>query len=603
MTSIASDVDPSVEKVIRRCLDPDPAKRPKTPLSVAASLPGGDPLAEALAAGEMPSPELVAASGKVEGLDRKYSIPLLVVAIGCLLASIPIRMQTTAILHAPLDIPPDALQHKAREIASTFGYTSKPADTAIWIEKRSRVISGMAKLPEPRKWDEWLASESPIYAAVRESPTLMVAQPDGIVGEQNPPPVNAGMLQINVEGGGRLNRFEAVPRADEGVASVPPETVFQAAGLDFSKFTEKTPDYYERFTHDQMRAWIGPHPVLPGVNVDMQIAWWKGRVTLARVDLKFPGGSSTGSNTDQPWYLQLFIVTALAVGTFFAFLLARKNWKNNRCDRKGALRLAWLTLILRSVDWASKVHAVPAEDSIGLFFGAAGEWLIQALVVWILYIALEPAVRARWPHSLVSWTRALADKWGDPQVGSHVLIGAVMGCTIWTAVTLIDTALTPPNTLDAGMNLWAAEGTRHWIGANSTQFAAALFIGLVGFFTIFGFRQMLRNDIAAAVAASLLFTITRPGIFHEEHLLIMLCVWIALYASLIFTLLRFGLVATIASVFFINSYQYITIGTEHTGWTTASGLATLTLLIGIAVFAFWKSLGTRELIGNEETGG
>ena len=79
MTSIATDVDPAVEKVIRRCLDPDPVKRPASALAVAAALPGGDPLAAALAAGETPSPELVAAAGKVEGLARKYSIPCLLV--------------------------------------------------------------------------------------------------------------------------------------------------------------------------------------------------------------------------------------------------------------------------------------------------------------------------------------------------------------------------------------------------------------------------------------------------------------------------------------------------------------------------------------------
>jgi serine/threonine protein kinase len=199
MTSIASDVDPAVEKVIRRCLDPDPAKRPASPLSVAAALPGGDPLAEALAAGEMPSPELVAASGKTEGLDKKYSMPMLAVTVACLVSVIPIHNQTSAVLHAPMDIPPDALRIKAREIAASFGYTKKPADSVNWIEKRSRVVDQMKELPEPRKWDEWLASESPIYSVVRESPALMVAQPDGIVTEQNPPPVATGMLQINVK--------------------------------------------------------------------------------------------------------------------------------------------------------------------------------------------------------------------------------------------------------------------------------------------------------------------------------------------------------------------------------------------------------------------
>ena len=48
-----------------------------------AALPGGDPLAAALAAGETPSPEMVLAAGKVEGMARKYSVPCLVLVVLC----------------------------------------------------------------------------------------------------------------------------------------------------------------------------------------------------------------------------------------------------------------------------------------------------------------------------------------------------------------------------------------------------------------------------------------------------------------------------------------------------------------------------------------
>src|SRR3984885_6026562 len=81
MTSIAADIDPAVEKAIRRCLDPDPLRRPASALAVSASLPGGDPLAAALAAGETPSPELVAAAGKTEGMALKYSVPCFLVVL------------------------------------------------------------------------------------------------------------------------------------------------------------------------------------------------------------------------------------------------------------------------------------------------------------------------------------------------------------------------------------------------------------------------------------------------------------------------------------------------------------------------------------------
>ena len=50
-TSVVKDLDPIVEKVILRCLETEPGSRPANALAVSAALPGGDPLAAALAAG------------------------------------------------------------------------------------------------------------------------------------------------------------------------------------------------------------------------------------------------------------------------------------------------------------------------------------------------------------------------------------------------------------------------------------------------------------------------------------------------------------------------------------------------------------------------
>src|SRR5215472_5260443 len=73
-TSVVKDLDPIIEKVILRCLEESPASRPPNALAVAAALPGGDPLAAALAAGETPSPEMVAAAGETVGLRPKVAI-------------------------------------------------------------------------------------------------------------------------------------------------------------------------------------------------------------------------------------------------------------------------------------------------------------------------------------------------------------------------------------------------------------------------------------------------------------------------------------------------------------------------------------------------
>ena len=179
MTSVASDIDPAVERIIRRCLEPDPLKRPANTLAVAAALPGGDPLAAALAAGETPSPEMVAAAGKQEGLPRKISIPCLAAVVGALAFTTWNSARSLAFMHAPLDSTPEVLAHQARGIAASFGYGERPRDTAIWLEHRGDVVSYMNRLKGPHHWSEWLGAEAPIRAIYRESRSAMVAQPQG----------------------------------------------------------------------------------------------------------------------------------------------------------------------------------------------------------------------------------------------------------------------------------------------------------------------------------------------------------------------------------------------------------------------------------------
>jgi len=76
-STVVKDLNPVIERVILRCLETEPSARPATVLSVAAALPGGDPLAAALAAGETPSPQMVAASGETAGLRPRGAVACL----------------------------------------------------------------------------------------------------------------------------------------------------------------------------------------------------------------------------------------------------------------------------------------------------------------------------------------------------------------------------------------------------------------------------------------------------------------------------------------------------------------------------------------------
>ena len=595
MTSSAADIDPMVEKAIRRCLDPDPAKRPASALSVALALPGGDPLAAALAAGETPSPETVAAAGQQEGMPRRYSLLCLVGLGVCLVAAIVLQSQTVAAFKTPMDFPADVLASKARETAAAFGYTQRPADSAVWLTEPPGLLPHLNKLPKPRKWDEWLASEPPVLAIYRESPRLLLAEPFGEMDTNNPPPTSPGMVQVSLNAAGQLRWFSAIPKADAAPMAEPvePGAVFRLAGLDLANFTEAAPQFAPLGAADELHSWKGPHPRIPTLNLTVEMASWKGRVTAVHVLNNWKGdppGAAAASVTSQVRGIVMLAIAAFSV--LAAVLLARRNWKLGRIDRRGALRVGIARFLLGMVAWLGTVHAVPSSDMISLAITSMAIWLIWGAGYWLLYLALEPSVRAHWPHSIVTWNRILAGRWKDAQVGSHILIGAAVGAAVWTTASLVDYFS------DAGLGsfggLNAATDTRHWIAFHANTLSASLLVGLAIFFALTGLRQLVKKDLIAATLAAIFFTFINGNALTSSNWQAKIAVYLFIFAVLLLVLLRYGLVTIIVACFFIDTFEDIGVGADWKTWYAPAGLATVALLAGIAVYGFWRSLGSRE---------
>lgn len=143
------DLDPVVERVILRCLETDPAKRPSGALAVAAALPGGDPLAAALAAGETPSPQMVAAAGETTGLAPRIAVASLAAVILGIAAVVALGLALSGLHHMKGVLPPDVLQHKAHETLEQLGYAATP-----WTTPRSLIttpISPSTFAPTPSR--------------------------------------------------------------------------------------------------------------------------------------------------------------------------------------------------------------------------------------------------------------------------------------------------------------------------------------------------------------------------------------------------------------------------------------------------------------------
>jgi serine/threonine-protein kinase len=457
----------------------------------------------------------------------------------------------------------------------------------------------LMQLPEPRNWDAWYAAEAPVASFYRESLAPLDAGPYGWVNRVNPAPLSPGMVTVVLDGNGNLRDFTAVPYGGDA-APIAPETVFHAAGLNMARFTETKPETLPLRPFDQWHAWRGPHPKLPHTELVVEAASWKGQITSVSVairPLNVDAGAREGS-TLLGRARSIAVWSMEAMASIFVFLMALRNLRLGRTDLHGALRVAAASFLLAGLAWTGTFHPLASDASIDHALAAAGDWLLSAAILFLVYLALEPEVRARWPHSIVTWNRVLAGRWRDPQVASDVLIGAAIGAGMYTVFKLAFVVLSRHvEPVNSDIALRFAMGTRQWIGGHAGGLGDALSIGLLIFLAIFGLRQFLRYDALAAVAAALLFTMTEGEVIHAQNWALIALLYVAIYSALAFVLLRCGLVATIAAVFFADSGNSILLGLDWTTWYTPYGIASLLLLMAIAVWAFWRSLGDRELIG------
>src|SRR5262249_36917259 len=134
-------LDPAVERGILRCLDRDPADRPRSASEVLAARPGGDPLAAALAAGQTPSPEAVA-NAPIAGTVHPLGAAALLVAILCGIYGVA-RLNDPSKLFRLVPLRkarPDDLADRARELIERLGYAEPPAGSAWGYREDRRAL-------------------------------------------------------------------------------------------------------------------------------------------------------------------------------------------------------------------------------------------------------------------------------------------------------------------------------------------------------------------------------------------------------------------------------------------------------------------------------
>lgn len=564
-SSHVTSLDPAVERVILRCLETDPTDRPRSAVAVLAALPGGDPLAVAVAAGETPSPQAVADADPGEGRLRPVlALGLVAVVVAGVMVS---GWAGGLILLAPRagmrEAEPALMRHKAKEVLATLGHDEPGADSAYrYLVDVDFVNDRKDHDPSPGVWDgRWRGLDDGrppamyfLYRTGRRplAPTNYHYRREttGVIDSLNPPLVEPGMSRVDLDLRGRLLRFYKVADPVGPVGAIPLNVpdwrpAFAAAGLDYQSFAKNPipPRLRLPLAADTHFSWEGPYPDPAADRVRVDAASVNGVPVFFSVVFPWePDEAAAG-----PRY------PAMPVGSLVFFYglplvalgLAWWNWRAGRADLAGAAKIAGVLFALWFARWALTAHHAADGREHQLMETALGLAVFESVVVAAFYLALEPVVRKRWPWRLVGWNRLLAGRVRDPLVGRDVLVGLTAGVLL--ALLVYHGGVGPVWAPELSTPLANGEYEFDPTVAVAAPLTLGVRMGFVYFFVIFLSHWVCRNHWLGTAVVVLAILALFFSLKSDKPITQALTVPVAVL-GIQFVALRFGLLAFIVTL-------------------------------------------------------
>ena len=605
-SELARDIDPAVERLILHCLERDESARPASAYAVLGALPGGDPLAAALAAGETPSPELVANAGERGGMPPLF-------ALGCVAATLVALTTCAAILgpqFRPLSKPTPELSVRASDLMLRTGaFTTLPKHTAEGFAEFRPYLTYLREHPDTTLspagalhfWRRWSRTPIEHLNLHAEIPTL-----------SNPPGPGMGEAAVLLSPGGRLLGLLAIPadttRSVRGGQPAWSEWL-ELAGFESASLVPTAPALPAPAVCDTTMAWRG---VLPGGRDSVTVQMGASRGRLVHFGLVERWGASTASFTPRPdaastaqdlFDLLLLAFLPLVGSVYFGF----RNQRLGRGDWRGATNIALFVFAMNMLESISTTRL----SEIGLVEAgwvwvsgkAFGHSLIHAVGMWFAYMAVEPYVRRLWPHLLVSWTRLISGRTRDPLVGRDVLIGVAAGTLLaalgyaggWAAPRLHLAQL--PSQLGPGM-LNSVTSLSNAACLLSYAGSVCVLNTLESLVVILLLRLLLRNTFAAVAITILLIGGSSAAGLAADFGWPIAIHYSIMVATAIVVLMRYGLLAGVVTVFLGLILDTAVASFDFSAWYADRSLLVLAVIAALVTYGVVTALAGKSIFGD-----
>ena len=607
-SQFVENINPIVEKTINKCLEKNPSDRPASALQVALMMPGGNPLEAAIAAGETPSPEMVAAAPKKGALRPSVAMALLAIVF----ISFPLLMlmskQSHLHRHVPLDKSPEILRERSRELAEKFGYAS--FDSYYGFTREFDYVDFLKENDKSAtRWQKLAAGQPAVVQFwYRQSPLPLAPWSGGTVTFEDPSNDTSEMVRMRVDTKGRLTYFDGVPpqidETNNTQTSFDWSEVFKEAGFNITDFQEIESQWTPPRAYDERKAWTGKYPEQPDIPIRVEAAAYRGK--LVSFEIVEPWSkpdrqisAQTAPGLDAPGFILISIFFGILIVSAY---LAVRNVRIGRSDLKGAFRVTLLLFATLMIQRLFSTHHVASGDEAILLISSLQSALFWACFAGMMYLALEPYLRRHMPERVISWNRLLAGDWRDPLVGRDILIGAAIGLGGLTTaalrhfipVWLGDPPIEPFSMSNPGGAVLL--GLRGFPVLFFSQISASVVQAFMVSFLLLFFTLLLRRKLLGTIAAWLMiFAFALAGDIAGGKPVSAMLYAVAFPTILVLTASRFGVLAVMSAIVSYHIVVFYPITTELSAWYAADFVLCMIFLAATATLAFYHSLAGQPI--------